>query len=311
VQATYEPGSTFKLVTLSAALENQAVRLGERIDCGHGSMVVSGARITDHEPFDLLTPLEILSHSSNVGAAIIGTRLRPETFHRHIRALGFGRPTGIELPGETPGLLRPVRDWSGLSRPMLAMGYEVAVTPLQLAAMVAAVANGGTLVKPRLVMRVEEHDGRLQRDHPPAAAGRVLSPATTRTLLAMMEEVVRDGTAKAAAIDGLTIAGKTGTAKKLVAGAYTSGHYVSSFVAVAPSRDPRLVLLVAIDEPRASAYYGGLVAAPVASRILSQSLVVLGVPAEGRLVEQRLYDFFPDVAGAAPPTVPARAIARR
>jgi cell division protein FtsI/penicillin-binding protein 2 len=293
VQEAYEPGSTFKVVTLTAAVEGRHVRRDEPIDCGHGSITLNGARVTDHDPFDLLTPTEVLAHSSNVGAIVIGSRVPAEDFYRQVRRFGFGKPTGIDLPGEAAGILRPPESWSGLSKPMMSMGYEVAVTPIQLAAAFAALANGGTLVKPRLVLRIEEQDGRPVRTIEPVAVRRVASPATVGTLSEMLEEVVRDGTATAAAIEGVTVAGKTGTAKKLVGGVYTSGHYVASFGAFAPARRPRVTVLVALDEPRAGEYYGGRVAAPVVRRILVATLAILGEPGEGRTVSATLADYYP------------------
>ena len=311
VQEVYEPGSTFKLVTMSAALENRRVNLDELLDCGNGSILVGGRRIADHKSFDQLTPGEVITYSSNVGAIVLGLRIPPESFYHQIRLYGFGRSTGIELPGEASGILRAPGDWSKLSRPMLSMGYEVGVTPLQLASVFAAIANGGTLMKPRVVLRVEEHDGQLNRASEPTAVRRVISAENASTITSMMENVVRMGTAKAAAIDGLTIAGKTGTAKKLKNGAYTSGYYVASFGGFAPSQNPRLAILVTIDEPRAGNYYGGLVAAPVAKRILSSALAVLGVPAEGRTLERAVYDYYPESNPASSEDSLSRAIAQR
>ena len=261
-------------------------------------------------PAEIAEPWTTCSSSLDVGSILIGMRVPADDFYRQVRLYGFGRPTGIELPGEAAGLLRPPREWSGLSKPMMSMGYEIAVTPVQLASAFAAVANGGTLLKPRLVLRVEREDGTVVRAIDAEAVRRPISPATQRSLLAMMEEVVRDGTATAAAIDGVPVAGKTGTAKKLVDGQYTAGHYVASFGGFAPARDPRVVVLVAIDEPRGIEYYGGQVAAPVVRRVLEPALAMLGVPAEGRTVEAHVRDWYPDLPtddrGAALEAVVAR-----
>jgi len=292
VQESYEPGSTFKVITFAAALEEGRLDLHESIDCGRGGIRVGRTRIRDHKSFDFLSPTEIITFSSNVGAIVVGSRVPRDDFYGHIRRFGFGARTGIELPGETSGLLARPSRWSGLTRASVSMGQEIAVTPLQLVTAFSAVVNGGTLLRPHLVLRLEEPDGTLVRERRPRSIRRVISSRTSRTLIAMMENVVREGTSTRAQLDGVSVAGKSGTAQKAGPGGYVDGKYVASFIGFAPSERPRLVVLVTIDEPR-QGHYGGLLAAPVVGRILSAAMKRLGEPAEGQAVEIPLVDYYP------------------
>lgn len=290
----YEPGSTFKVVTMAAALERGLLRPAEIIDCNNGSLRVGRALIRDHKSFGLLSASEVLQYSSNVGAMKIGSRLGEKDFYDTIRRFGFGTRTGIDLPGEARGLIRDTKDWSGVSQATLSFGQELSVTPLQLVTAIAAVANGGVLQPPRLLLRELDAAGQARVIHEPKQGRRILSEETVRVLLPMMSGVVDDGTAKAARLPGYSVAGKTGTAQKIgPEGTYAAGRFVASFVGFAPVSRPAVVILVVLDEPRGSLYHGGDIAAPVFARIALPSLRHLGVPPE----EGRLFDAGDDAGG--------------
>jgi membrane peptidoglycan carboxypeptidase len=220
-----------------------------------------------------------------VGIIRVGLRLGPQRLWEGATALGVGRPTGIDLPGENAGIFRRPERWSALSNATISMGQEVSLTSLQLARVAAAVANGGRLVRPQLVRRIAHPDGRVETLEP-RKPERVLSEETARTVRDLMVGVVERGTGRKAAIPGFVVAGKTGTAQKAGVGGYLPGHYVSSFVGFAPSENPKIVGLVMIEEPRGGRYYGGDIAAPVFARVVSQALGILRVaPEEQRLPE--------------------------
>ncbi len=283
----YEPGSTFKVVTMAAALEKGLIRPSDLIDCQHGAIRVAGAILHDHKSFGVLSASEVLAHSSNVGAIKIGLRLRAADFHDSMKRFGFGARTGAELPGESPGLLRDPDDWSGVSQATLSFGQEVAVTPLQLATAISAVANGGVLRPPRLVLGQTAPDGTVVTRSEPRPSKRILEQRTALILKEMMVGVVEEGTAKGARLPGYRVAGKTGTAQKIGPdGRYASGSYVASFVGFAPAEDPRLTILILLDEPDGPLFHGGDVAAPVFHRIALAALRQMGVPPErGRTLE--------------------------
>ena len=293
----YEPGSTFKVITASAALDAGRVHPNEVIWCENGSIVVGRHRFReDRLPYGNLTFTEVLAKSSNVGAIKVAARLRPREFIDYIRAFGFGRKTGIELPGESAGMLRDLPDWSGLSQASIAMGQEVGATPLQLAAAVGALANDGVYVPPRIVGATITADGRRvparSEDDPARPEGepaprRVISEATARTLRRMLESVTIEGTGKGAAVPGYTVGGKTGTAQKIDAsGHYSHGKYVSWFGGFVPADSPALAIVVMVDEPKGPKFHGGDVAAPIFARIALPVLQYLGVAPdrEGPLV---------------------------
>ncbi len=286
----HEPGSTFKIVTGAVALENAVVTLDETIDTGDGTIRVGNTIISehDHHRYGALNLAGVFEHSSNVGIIRVGLRLGPQRLWAGATALGVGRPTGVDLPGENSGIFRRPERWSALSNATISMGQEVSLTPLQLARAAAAIANGGRLVRPRLVRRIAYPDGRVETFEPPQPE-RVLSEETARTVRDLLVGVVEHGTGKKAAIPGFAVAGKTGTAQKAGVGGYQPGRYVASFVGFAPSENPRVVGLVLIEEPRGGKYYGGDIAAPVFAHIVSQALGILRVaPEEQRLPETLL-----------------------
>lgn len=275
VTDVYEPGSTFKVVTAAAGLESGVAAPSDTFDCGMGSITLHGVRIEDHEPFGRLTFREIIARSSNVGAIKVGLRAGAETLYETIRRFGFGRRTGIDLPGESPGSVRDLEAWQAVTPAYVSFGQGIAVTPIQLAAAVAAVADGGRLHRPYVVRATA---GRGVERRQPVETGRVVSPETAAELRRMMEGVfLEGGTAHGATLDGYRMAGKTGTAQKVVAGRYSHSRFVANFVGFAPARRPAIVGLVAVDEPRRGVTSGGAVAAPVFTAIARRVLPYLGV----------------------------------
>ena len=276
ISALYEPGSTFKVITLAAALEEHLTHADELIDCQMGAIYIGKHRIRDHKPYGMLTVSQILSNSSDVGAIKLGLRLGPEKFHHYIRAFGFGTASGVELPGETRGLVRRVEAWSAISIGAVSMGQEVGVTPVQLAGAISAIANGGLLYRPRVVREIH-HGGLIvpETQEPPA---RVVRPETAATLRSMLEGVIREGTGKKARLNGYTAGGKTGTAQKIdpATGRYSGHEYISSFVGFAPLNSPVVTVLVALDAA-VGAHGGGDIAAPVFQQVTQQTLAYLRV----------------------------------
>ncbi len=275
-----EPGSTFKLFVVAAALETKAVRPTERIDCENGRYRVAGRNFREahYGKYEILTVSEIISKSSNIGAIKLGERLGAERLLASLRLFGFGSKTGIDLPGESAGLLRPVSEWSRWSLPSISFGQEVAVTPIQLISGVSAIANGGYLIRPKLVKALLRN-GKEMKVIKTEIRHRVISERTAKAVIDMMVGVVRDGTGKRASIPGFTVAGKTGTAQKIdpVTKTYSGDKYLSSFVGFFPANKPRLAILVMVDEPEGMAW-GGVVAAPVFSEIAVRSARILRIP---------------------------------
>jgi cell division protein FtsI (penicillin-binding protein 3) len=283
VSYIYEPGSTFKLVTIAGALEEKLTNPDEVFDCQMGSIVYNGMRIRDSKPHGLLPVWGVLSKSSDVGSIKIALRLGEERFYKYIRAFGFGQQTGIELPGETRGMTKPVSRWSKVSIAAIAMGQEIGVSPLQLAGLVSTFANDGVWVAPRIVVGLVPPEGALQTvAFHPGDSRRVLSPYTAAEMRAMMEKVVLDpaGTTGGRAIlEGYSSAGKTGTAQKVdpATGAYSKTKYIGSFAGFAPVNNPQIVVAVILDSA-VGLHQGGQVAAPVFKRISQQVLEYLHVP---------------------------------
>lgn len=276
----YEPGSTFKIITASAALEEKVSDPDEVFYCEEGSMIIPGGVIRDHEKEGYLTFREVIQKSSNIGMIKIATRLDPDRFYRYIRAFGFGEKTGVDLEGESPGMIKEPQDWSGRSQASIAIGQEVAVTPLQVATAVSSIANRGQLMRPHLVSEIRDGNGHVVQTFPPEVRRQTVSPETARQMMEILEGTVsKHGTGENAAIPGYRIAGKTGTAQKInpVTKRYSMRDTVSSFVGIVPAEDPRIVVLVVVDNPRGLAW-GGTVAAPVFKKIAEQVLRYLGIP---------------------------------
>jgi cell division protein FtsI/penicillin-binding protein 2 len=272
----YEPGSTFKIVTVSAALEEGLARPTDVIDCQMGSIVLAGHTIHDHKPYGDLTVEQVLVHSSDVGAIKLGLRLGSDRLYRYIRSFGFGSDTDIRLPDEERGLLKPPDRWSGISVGEMSMGQEVGVTPLQMISAYSTIANGGIQFRPSVVRDVYRGDDHHQTV--PVTGRRVVSARTADIMRSMFEKVVEEGTGMPARLEGYTVGGKTGTAQKIDAsGHYSKTHYIASFIGFAPVSKPAVTILVVIDSP-VGAIYGNEVAAPVFKSIAEQTLGYLNVP---------------------------------
>lgn len=275
VQDLYEPGSTFKIVTASAAFEEHIVTPQTLIDTTGGTISFGSSVVHDTHDYGVLSFTDVIVKSSNVGAIKVGLRLGPERLGLYVNRFGFGRPSSGDFPGENPGIVWNPARLTERALASMSMGYQVGVTPLQMAAAVSAVANGGTLYEPRL-LRAVVRDG-VRTRVVPKAVRRAIQPETAATLTSIMEAVVTDGTGKAARLPGFTVAGKTGTAAKLVNGHYSTSSYNASFVGFVPSRDPVLTIVVVVDTPRALGHTGGVAAAPIFSRIAQAALRQLGV----------------------------------
>ena len=277
LQNIYEPGSTFKIVAFSAAIDRKLAKPEDHIDCQMGAITVAGRVVHDHHPFGSLTLAEALAKSSNVGAIKLGIRVGDESMYDYITRYGFGSRTGIELMGETPGILRKVDRWQPSSIGSIAIGQEIGVTPLQMVSAYGAVANDGVRIAPHIVREVRNANGSVLFSAQPEQR-RVINAETAIALRGMLEGVTLHGTAKKAQLDGYSAAGKTGTAQKIDprTKGYSATKFVGSFVGFAPVNNPQVAIIVVIDEP-AGAYHGGDVAAPIFREIAEQILPALNV----------------------------------
>ena len=275
-QDVYEPGSTFKLVTASAAIEEGLLSITDLIDCAPGFITFPGRVIRDVHTYGALTFEDVIIKSSNVGAIKAGLKIGPERLGRYVNRFGFGTALSPDFRGESGGIVWNPADLDPSALASVSMGYQVGVTPLQMAAAVSSVANGGTLYEPRAV-KAFIRDGRREEIEPKALR-QTVTPATAATMTRIMEGVVERGTAKQAQIEGFTIAGKTGTAQKLVDRRYSKSDYNVSFVGFLPSRKPALTIVVLIDSPHGKVTsYGGTVAAPIFQRIAEPAMRHLGI----------------------------------
>ena len=280
VSDVYEPGSTFKMVTLSAGLEEKITRPDEVFDCQMGSIVINGMRIRDSKPHGLLSVADILAESSDVGAIKVALRLGEDRFYKYIGAFGFGQQTGIELPGETRGLTKPVERWSKVSIGAISMGQEIGISPLQLASLISTIANDGVHVPPRIVAgTITPQNAPQTIAFQPAEGTRVISSLTAAEMHQMLQGVVLHGTGRKAVLEGYSSAGKTGTAQKVDpnTGTYSKTKYVASFAGFAPINDPQLAVVVILDSA-VGLHQGGQVSAPIFQRVMQQSLEYLHVP---------------------------------
>lgn len=275
----FEPGSTFKAILAASALEEGVVRPDDRIYAENGSITLAGTTIRDWKKYGWLSFAEVLQNSSNVGSIKVGLSLGRDRYYRYMKAFGFGAPTGVGLAGESRGLLRDPQRWSLLSLPTMSIGQEISVTALQLVTAFGAIANGGTLMQPRLVKSTFDPEGRETRRFDVKAVRQVVSPATARTLSNLLARVVESGTGRFAAIPGYAVAGKTGTAQKLdpATRRYSHAPGVLSFVGFAPADEPRFAMLVMLDEPR-NEKWGSEAAAPIFGAIGREILRYLEVP---------------------------------
>jgi cell division protein FtsI (penicillin-binding protein 3) len=276
VSLFYEPGSTFKPVTIAAALEEGLTTPDEQIFCENGVIVLGKRSIRDHDPYGWLSVREIMQNSSNVGTIKLGLRVGEERLKSYIDKYGFGQKTQVDLPAEVAGTVHDLSNWTKTSIASISMGHEVTVTPLQTAVMVSTIANGGIRYKPYVVQKIDDPRAGVTEIKP--SGTRVMAQTTAGQLRVMLEDVVTDGTAKTSQLEGYRAAGKTGTAEKVdnVNGGYFRSKYVSSFAGFVPVSDPKLTIVVVIDEPKGQ-HYGGMVAAPVFKRIAEQLLRKMSV----------------------------------
>jgi len=289
VSDVYEPGSTFKLVTISGALEEKVTRPDEIFDCQMGSIVYNGMRIRDSRPHGLLAVSDVLAESSDVGAIKIALRLGDDRFYKYIRGFGFGQQTGIELPGETRGMTKPVSRWSKVSIAAISMGQEIGITPLQLAGLVSTMANDGVYVAPRIVAATIQPQSAPQTiSFHPVNERRVLSSFTAAEMRQMMQGVVLHGTGTKAKLIGYSSAGKTGTAQKVdpATHAYSHTKYVGSFAGFAPINNPAITVAVILDSA-VGLHQGGQISAPVFQRITQQVLEYLHTPHDVEIPSNR------------------------
>ena len=277
----YEPGSTMKAVLAAAAIEERVMKPDTMVFGEQGRMAIGNTMIHDHEKLGWLSFAQVIQKSSNVGAAKAVMALGEQRFYRYLQSFGFGERTEIDLPGEAAGLLKHPRDWGGRTLASISMGQEIGVTPMQMVSAVAAIANGGVLMRPYVVSEIRDAQGQTLKEVLPHVKRRVISPETARAVTTILEGVVTDGTGGKAAIAGFRVAGKTGTAQKIDSrtGRYSATQFVSSFVGYVPANNPRLAMIVLIDEPRGESW-GGTVAAPVFNRVGEQVLNYLGVSSD-------------------------------
>jgi len=277
VADAFEPGSTFKVFLAACALDLDRVVPDEKFDCHNGRWRYNGAEIHDVVPHAKLTFDEILVHSSNIGAVKISEKLTRNEFYHYLTSFGFGEVTGVDLPGERAGMLAQPAKWSNLTKANIAFGQGIGVTAAQLCAAFSAAINGGLLYRPHLMKRVTNALGETVREYHPVVERRVIKAATSQRLASILRRVVQEGTGKAAAIPGMDVIGKTGTAQKAdPSGGYSEDRYVASFIGALMDSRPRLVIFVLLDEPAVKKRTGGKIAAPVFSRIGSAILGVCG-----------------------------------
>jgi cell division protein FtsI/penicillin-binding protein 2 len=278
-----EPGSTFKIVVVSGALNEGVVRLADTFDCEQGHFAFAGRVLHDHEPYGILSTESIITKSSNIGAAKIGIRLGEARLYDYAREFGFGQRTGISLPGEVRGLLYPVKDWSKVSIAQIPMGHGVAVTRLQMIMAMGALANDGWLMRPMLVSRLEDRNGNVVQQYSPQRVRQVVSESTDKLMVEALKTVVTpDGTAPGAAMKDYTGAGKTGTANKVENGTYAEHKFYSSFVGFFPADNPELCISIVMDEPK-EGYFGGQVCGPIFKEIAERCASYLNIPADKNL----------------------------
>jgi cell division protein FtsI (penicillin-binding protein 3) len=273
-----EPGSTFKVVVVSGALNDRAVRLSDVFDCQHGKFSFAGRTLHDHvSTYGNLNVEQIITKSSNIGAAKIGIKLGERRLYEYMCDYGFGMPTGIQLPNESRGIVYPPEKWSKVSIAQIPMGHGVAVTRLQMVMAMSALANNGWLMRPMLVKRLQDREGHVAVQYEPQRVRQVVSEAAAQQMVQALKTVVTsEGTAEKAALTNYTVAGKTGTAQKPVPGGYSSTKFVTSFIGFFPADNPELCISIVLDEPKGG-HFGGQVAAPVFARVAESAANYLNI----------------------------------
>ncbi len=271
-----EPGSTFKIVVVSGALNDHVVGLDEMFDCEHGHFPFAGRILHDHEPYDNLSVESIITKSSNIGAAKIGIKLGEDRLYDYITSYGFGTRTGLPLPGEVPGIVHPVKNWSKVSVAQIPMGQGIAVTRLQMLMAMCAIANNGTLMRPMLINRLEDSEGNVVARYSPQMVRRTTDESAAKLTVEALKTVVSpEGTAPKAAMEHYTVAGKTGTAQKVEGGQYVR-KYVASFIGFFPADNPEICISIVLDDPK-EGYYGGQVAGPIFKDIAERAASYLNI----------------------------------
>jgi cell division protein FtsI/penicillin-binding protein 2 len=273
-----EPGSTFKIVAISGALNDGIVHLNDQFDCEQGHFAFAGHILHDHEPFGILTTEGIITKSSNIGAAKVGIKLGEDRLYDYASEYGFGERTGIALPGEVSGLLYPTKDWTKVSIAQIPMGQGVGVTRLQMMMAMGAIANDGWLMRPMLVKCLTDRDGNIVQQYEPQRLRQIVSDDTAKQMIMALKTVVSpDGTAPGAAMKEYVVAGKTGTAQKVENGVYVHNKYYASFIGFFPAGHPQLLISIVMDEPK-EGYYGGLVCGPVFRQVAERCASYLNIP---------------------------------
>jgi cell division protein FtsI (penicillin-binding protein 3) len=282
----FEPGSLFKVFLAAAALEEKIIRSSDSFFCENGSYTVYDRTIHDHSKYGWLTFQQIIKFSSNIGASKVGEKMGRERFYRYISAFGFGEKTKIGLPGEGNGIVHHPRYWTPVALDTISFGQGISVTGIQLVTALSAIANGGNLMKPRVVEKIMDEKGEVVQSFQPEIARRVISEETAKRVMALLKATTeKGGTGEAAVPSGYEVAGKTGTAQKVdsLLGGYSEDRYTSSFMGFAPAEEPKLVLLVVVDEPQGN-NYGGVVAAPIFKAIMEKVLPYLQVVPKGTMI---------------------------
>ena len=283
VNDEFEPGSTFKLITAVGVLEEGAVSEDDKFFCENGAFKTDyGRTVRDHEKLGLISFREVFGFSSNIGMVKVGYKLGKENLYRYCKKFGFGDPTGIDLPGEASGKVRPLDKWSGLSLTTIPYGYEISTTPIQILNAYAAIANGGVMMKPYIVKDLEDANGHVVKSFSSKKIRRVCSEKTAKRMTELLKWVVQHGTGTMVALPSYDIAGKTGTAYKFENGRYSSNSYVSSFVGFVPADNPKVAIYVSLDDPR-GIYWGGYTAGPVFKEVAKRVMAYDLVPGNGEV----------------------------
>jgi cell division protein FtsI/penicillin-binding protein 2 len=285
----FEPGSTFKIVSISSALSEGTSRLNDIIHCNHGRYSNGRWRLSDDHGYGNLSVMEVFAKSSNIGTYKIIRKVGQERFFQYIKGFGFGQKTGVQLPGELAGKVHHVDDWRDVTMSRVAIGYTISVTPLQITMAMAAIANGGRLMQPMIIDRIEYPDGKVMSHYDPHMVHQVMTNESTRDIIRAMTQVVGNkGTARRAKLDDYTVAGKTGTARKIVDGRYTHSKHLASFVGFLPAESPEICISVLFNEPEGLGY-GGIHSAPVFKAIAKRAANYLNLkPSEWYLPAEEM-----------------------
>jgi cell division protein FtsI (penicillin-binding protein 3) len=271
---TYEPGSTFKSIAMSVFLDKKICSENDLVNGEMGTFQFKKIKIKDSHPEGIITVKEVFAKSSNIGMSKLSQKIDDEEFYSAVRSFGFGNNSNISLPGEVKGKLKNPSEWSVYSKSSLSFGYEVAVTPIQLVTAYSAIINGGILYQPQVIKEIKNHNGEVIKKFEPKEIRRVIQSTTSQKMREFLESAVENGTGKKARLNGITIGGKTGTSRKLVDGKYSQQFYNASFVGFFPVENPQYVMLILVNSPTQSSYYGGDVAAPIFKKVTERIILI-------------------------------------